>query len=142
MPSGAIVVITDGHDDTCGSRAECQKVRDALIEKSRQSGVAIVTVGLPNAKGQADRKSLGLLAGATSHGAAFWAGGPTLLAPMLGSVREFLSDTKRTLKADFRIQSPVAGAFAPGHTVLGQVRFEECPWDCFYTDIPFVVRVP
>ena len=138
----AIVVITDGHDDTCGSRAECQKVRDALIEKSRLSGVAIVTVGLAQAQGEADRESLGLLTGGTSHGAAFWASDPKQLAPILGSVGEFLSDTKRILKADFRVQSPVAGAFAPGRTVLGQVRFEWCPWDCYYTNIPFVVRVP
>ena len=138
----AIVVITDGHDDTCGSRTECRKVRDALIEKSRQSGVDIVTVGLARAKGEADRESLGLLTGGTSRGAAFWASDPKQLASILGSVREFLSDTKRTLKADFRVQSPVAGAFAPGRTVLGQVRLEVCPWDCYYTDIPFVVRVP
>ncbi|MBP1688118.1 MAG: hypothetical protein H6Q33_4261 [Deltaproteobacteria bacterium] len=141
-PTTAIVVITDGYDDTCGSRAECQKVRDALIEKSRLSGVAIVTVGLPNAKRQADRESLGLLTGGTSHGAAFWATDPKQLAPILGSVGEFLSDTKRILHADFRVQSPVAGAFAPGRTVLGQVHLERCRWDCFSTNIPFVVRVP
>ena len=141
-PTTAIVVITDGNDDTCGSRTECQKVRDALIEKSRLSGVAIVTVGLADAKGGADRESLGLLTGGTSHGAAFWASDPKQLAPILGSVGEFLSDTKRILKADFRVRSPIAGAFAPGRTVLGQVRLEVCPFDCFYTDIPFVVRVP
>jgi hypothetical protein len=140
--STAIVVITDGHDDTCGSRIECQKARDALIQKSRNYGVAIVTVGLAHAKGEADRESLGLLTSGTSHGAAFWASDPKQLVPILGSVREFLSDTKRILKADFRVQSPVAGAFAPGRTVLGQVRLEWCPWDCYYTDIPFVVRVP
>jgi hypothetical protein len=121
---------------------ECQKVRDALIRKSRDYGVDIVTVGLAHAKGEADRESLGLLTGGTPHGAAFWASDPKQLAPILGSVREFLSDTKRILKADFRVQSPVAGAFAPGRTVLGQVRLEVCPWDCYYTNIPFVVRVP
>ena len=138
----AIVVITDGHDDTCGSRAQCQKVRDALVQKSRNYGVAIVTVGLANAKGQADRESLGLLTGGTAHGAAFWASDPNQLAPILGSVGEFLSDTKRILKADFRIQSPVVGAFASGRTVIGQVSLEVCPFNCNYTVIPFVVQIP
>lgn len=138
----AIVVITDGHDDTCGSRAACQSARDALIEKSRLSGVAIVTVGLASAQRDADRESLGLLTGGTPHGGAFWAATPEHLATILGTVGPFLSDTKRSLNANFRVQSPVVGAFAPGRTVLGQVRLEICDWGCFNTDIPFVVRIP
>jgi hypothetical protein len=138
----AVVVVTDGRDDTCGTRVQCQNARDAVIQKSKATGVAIVTVGLASAAGSADRETLGLLAQGAAHGAAFWADNPKQLATIVGSASMYLADSKDALEATFRIQSAVAGAFTSGRRVLGIVQLETCPWDCFYTDVPFVVQVP
>jgi hypothetical protein len=140
--NNAVVVLTDGRDEACGSRADCQKARDAVIQKSRATGVAIVTVGLANAAGNADHETLGLLAQGAYHGAAFWAQNPQQLATIAHSVQWYLTDTKDQLEATFRIQSPVANTFASGRKVLGTVRLEVCPFDCFYMSIPFVVQIP
>ncbi len=138
----ALVVVTNGRDDTCGTRSECRGILDALVQKSKATGVAIVTVGLGDAAGTADHEALGLLSQGTANGAAFWAPNPKQLTMVLGDVHSFLAGSKDILEVAFRIQSPVAGAFASGRTVIGQVSLEVCPWECTYTVIPFVVRVP
>jgi hypothetical protein len=136
------VVVTDGHDDHCGSRSACQAIRDALIRKSAATGVAIVTVGLASATGDADHETLGLLAQGAPHGGAFWAENPNQLPSILGNVHLDSSDLEDSLQATFRIESPVSGAFSSGRTVMGHVRLEVCVWDCFHTQIPFVVPIP
>jgi hypothetical protein len=140
--TNAVVVVTDGRDDTCGPRVECQVARDALIQKSRSMGVAIVTIGLANAAGTADHETLALLAQGAPQGAAFWAQDPKQLATILGTVNSYLGDSKAGLQAKFRVESSVAGAFSSGRKVLGTVRLETCPFDCVYTFIPFVVQIP
>jgi hypothetical protein len=42
----AVIVVTSGRDDTCGTRSECRSMLDAVVRKSKASGVPIVTVGL------------------------------------------------------------------------------------------------
>lgn len=138
----ALVVVTNGRDDTCGTRSECRSVLDALVRKSKASGVAIVAVGLQDAAGTADHEALGLLSQGTANGAAFWAPDPQQLTMVLGDVHSFLARSKDTLEVAFRIQSPVAGAFASGRTVIGQVSLQVCAWECIPTVIPFVVQVP
>ena len=90
----------------------------------------------------ADQETLGLLAQSSKHGAAFWAQNPKQLATIIGSVHSYLSDTKDTLQATFRIEASEAGAFKSGRNVLGIVQLEVCPWLFEYTDIPFVVQIP
>jgi hypothetical protein len=138
----ALVVVTNGRDDTCGTRSECRSILEALVRKSKASGVAIVAVGLEDAAGTADHEALGLLSQGTANGAAYWASNPKQLTMVLGDVHSFLARSKDTLEVAFRIQSPVVGAFASGRTVIGQVSLEVCPFDCSYTVIPFVVQVP
>jgi len=138
----AVVVVTNGRDDTCGTRSECRSIVDALVQKSKATGVAIVAVGLEDAAGTADHEALGLLSQGTEHGAAFWAHNPDQLAPILGTVHSFLGKSEDTVEVTFRIQSPVVGAFASGRTVIGQVSLEMCPWECSYAVVPFVVQVP
>ncbi len=140
--TNAVVIVTNGRDNTCGSRTDCQRIRDTVIQKSKATGIAIVTIGLADTAGNADHETLGLLAQGAQHGAAFWAQNPKQLAPILGNVHVFLGDFKDSLQATFRIQTPVAGAFASGRSVLGTVQLEVCPFDCFYTFVPFVVRIP
>lgn len=138
----AVVVISNGRDDTCGSRAQCRAARDEVIRKSQATDVAIVTVGLPSVDGEVDRESLGLLAQSTPRGAAFWAESPEQLAMTVSGAHSYLALKKDLMEVTFRIQTSVAGAFASGRTVLGTITLEECPWDCYYTNIPFVVKVP
>ena len=138
----ALVVVTNGRDNTCGTRSECRSILEALVRKSKASGVAIVAVGLEDAAGTADHEALGLLSQGTGNGAAFWAPIPTQLPMVLGDVHSFLARSKDTLEVAFRIQSPVVGAFASGRTVIGQVSLEVCPMSCSYNLIPFVVQVP
>ncbi len=138
----ALVLVTNGRDDTCGTRSQCRSILDALVQKSRASGVAIVAVGSGDAAGTADHETLGLLSQSTANGAAFWAQDPKQLTMTLGTVHSFLARSKDTLEVAFRIQSPVAGTFASGRTVIGKVSLEVCPFDCRYTFIPFVVQVP
>jgi hypothetical protein len=138
----AVIVVTNGRDDTCGTRSECRSILDAVIRKSKASLVPIVTVGLGSAAGAADHEALGLLSQGAANGAAYWAPNPQQLTMVLGDVHSFLARSKDTLEVALRIQSPVAGAFASGRTVIGQVSLEVCPWECVYTVIPFVVQVP
>jgi len=138
----AVVVISNGRDDTCGSRAECRAMRDAVIHKSRATDIAIVTIGVPSADGAVDREALGLLAQGTPRGAAFWAGSPEQLAMTVSSAHSYLARQKDLMEVTFQIQSPVAGAFASGRSVLGTLWLVECHWECIYTDIPFVVKIP
>lgn len=138
----AMFLLTDGNDDTCGSAAECRALRDAVIARSRSSRVPLVTVGLAGVSGAADVETLGLLAQATAGGAAFWVDDPLQLTQTLAISRTYLAGTRRTIKATFRVESPVAGAFTSGHIVKGRVRYEVCPWDCEYVGVPFVLRIP
>lgn len=139
----AIVVLTNGKDETCGSPVDCRRVRDALVEKSRATGVAIVTVGYDGGLGTADHETLGLLAQGAPGGGSFWVDDPRQLAPTMRTVRKYLADLKRTAIVRFQIESPDAGTFVSGRTVLGRVKYsDDCPWDCNYVHIPFAVTIP
>lgn len=138
----ALVVLTNGRDPACAARSDCQAALDAIVQKSRSSGVAVVTVGLADANGTADLEALGLLAQGAEGSAAFWARQPDQIATSLGAAAAYLAGTKGKMLATFTITSTVPGAFSSGRTVLGQVQLEVCSLDCVYTDIPFAVRIP
>jgi hypothetical protein len=139
--ANAVVVVTNGVDDTCGSRAECREQRDAVVRKSRATGIRIVTIGLGNAAA-ADHEALGRLAQGADGSAAFWIDDPSQLAMALGNTSEYLAESRDRLRATFRIQSEVPGAFERGRTILGQVSLEVCPFECNYTYIPFAIQIP
>ena len=139
--ANAVVIVTNGVDDTCGSPAECREQRDAVVGKSRATGIRIVTIGLGNAA-PADHEALGRLAQGADGSAAFWIDDTSQLAMTLGNTSEYLAESKDRLRATFRIESEVPGAFERGRTVLGQVSLEVCPWDCIYTYIPFAIQIP
>jgi len=138
----AVVVISNGRDDTCGSRAQCRAARDEVIRNSQATDVALVTIGVPSVHGEVDHESLGLLAQSTPRGAAFWAESPEQLAMTVSGANSYLALQKDLMEVTLQIQTSVAGAFASGRTVLGTITLEECPWECYYTYIPFVVKVP
>ena len=143
----SVVVITNGgHDYTCGTRAACRATRDAVIQKSRDTGVAIVVVGHEGWYSP-DWETLGLLGQGAPGSATFWAGDPSALAPTLRTVRKYLAQMKKSAIVTFRIESPTAGAFSSGRTVLGRVSYGGgCAFDCGFdapgTPIPFAVTIP
>lgn len=141
-----IVVLTNGQDETCGTRAACARLRDAVVAKARALQVRIVTVGVQS-EGVRDLEMLGLLAQAAEGSAAFWADEPALLPHVLRVVRDQLGAAQPSVKAAFRIRSPVAGAFAPGRTVTGWVvlTIRDCGVaECTSASarLPFAVRIP
>jgi hypothetical protein len=139
----AIVVITSGGDETCGTRAECLRRLEAVAAKSNANRVRIVTVGLTTATDGVDHGMLGLLSQAnTQGGATFWLTHPNQMAVAMVDAYSFLGGYKPFVRARFRIQSPTAGAFASGRTVLGRVKFLACPWDCEYVTVPFAAKIP
>lgn len=138
----SLIVITDGRDKDCSSPSQCRARRDALLQKSRDKGVSILTVGLARSPGDWDRETLAFAAQWGSGGAAFWANEPRQLAPVLAVAERYARNEVDTLNVSFRIRSETAGTFVPGRTILGQVRFEICPFDCSYTFVPFAVKIP
>jgi hypothetical protein len=136
----AIVVVTDGEDDTCGTRDACRTAEHAVIAKGRLTGVDIFTIALPDPSGWANREALARLA--SGSGAALWADSAEQLPMLLGVVRDLLDGSNPTIEARFRIQAPDAGTFQSGRSVLGTVSLEVCPFDCTYTYVPFVVDIP
>jgi hypothetical protein len=138
----SLIVISNGRDQTCGDRSQCRAQLDALVRKSRDLGVAVVTVGLEGPSGTVDYETLSALAQSGSGGAMFLAKDPHQLAPILGVALAHKIREQDSATATFRIRSPEAGTFVSGRTVIGQVRVAVCPFDCTVTDIPFAVRIP
>jgi hypothetical protein len=138
----SLIVITDGRDRDCSSPSECRARRDALLQKIRDKGVTLLTVGLARSPGDWDREALAFAAQLGSDGAAFWAGDPRHLAPILDVAERYARNEVDALNVSFRIRSETAGTFVSGRTILGQVRFEICPFDCSYTFVPFAVKIP
>ncbi len=138
----ALIVVTDGRDTTCGPASQCRTRRDALLQKSRDKGVRVVTVGLARSPGNWDREALAFATQSGSQGAAFWASEPRQLAPVLDVAERYARGEVDSLRVGFRIRSEAAGTFVSGRTILGRVRYEICPMDCSYTYVPFAVKIP
>ncbi len=140
----AVVVVTGGQDDTCGTPAQCEIARQALIEKSRATGIAIVAIRLAGQFDHADQIDNHALSELTegSGGAMLWVSAYGQLGTVFGALSGVLDGTANVVEARFRIRSSTDRAFQSGRTVLGTVRFETCPWDCATFDVPFAVRIP
>lgn len=137
-----MVVIGSSADEGCGSASDCIGLREAVISKSKALGVHIVTIGLAGPGSAAQYESMNLLAQSDWGGAALWLADPAQFEAAVADAHAFLADLKPYVRVTFRIESPTAGAFAPGRTVLGKVYFEDCPWDCYQIALPFAVKIP
>lgn len=138
-----LVVLSASPDDTCGSASACSNARNAVIEKSRNLGVALVMVHLKSESESTGNEELAELAEGRG-GSAFWvdsAGGE--LAGLFGSLGDVIDEPQEVLEARFRIQSSAAGVFQSGRTVLGTVQLEDCTYGCWDAgSVPFAVRIP
>lgn len=138
----AVVVLASDGATECATPADCLAAQDELRERSNSSGVAVVTVGLSPASGNFDRKKLGTLA-QSETGAVFWAHDATQVPTVFGRMPAILGGRHGALDVTVRLDSPVAGAFASGNTVVGTLEVVVCPWDCTeLVQVPFALRVP
>jgi hypothetical protein len=137
-----IVVVSSGTDEGCGSAGNCARLRDTVIARSKALGVRIVTIGLSGSGSAAPHESMNLLAQSDWGGASLWLEDPSQFGAAMADAQSFLADTKPSARVSFRLESPTPGAFASGRTVLGKVRFEDCPWDCNDVTVPFAVKIP
>lgn len=138
----ALVVVSDGADETCPPGDECLRRRDAVVAKSRSLGIPIVTIGFAGSGTSAQHESMNLLVQSHWGGAALWLDEPSQFAAAMADAQALLNELKPASFATFRLESPTAGAFASGRTVLGKLRFEDCPWDCYEVTVPFAVKIP
>lgn len=137
-----VVVLASGGVSDCGVPADCGAAANALREQSAQTGVGIVAVGLAEPSGQIDRKKLGTFA-QSEQGAVFWAQDATQVPTIFGRIPEILDGRHGAVDVTVQLQSPVAGAFVSGQTVIGTLHVVLCPWDCTgLVDVPFALRVP
>ncbi|NJN53033.1 MAG: VWA domain-containing protein [Gammaproteobacteria bacterium] len=139
-PSGkrrAVVVLTDGLDDTCGNPAQCSAMRDAVIARSRAEEIDIVTIGQPSLAG--DARALTALT--QDGGTALWAEDHQL-AIVFGALGPVLDGSAPSHVMRFRVETTTMGVFQSGRTMLGRLKIEICPFDCFSMSIPVAVPIP
>ena len=138
----AVVVVTGGGAIDCGDAAECQTAHELLLDQSASTGVAVVAVGRADSGGRFDRKGLGPFA-QSENGTVFWAENARQMPTILGRVPEVLDGRHTAMDVTIELESPVAGAFASGNTVSGNLQVIVCPWDCdVLVTVPFALRVP
>ena len=138
----AVVVLASGGVNDCATPADCQADEDSLRVQSESSGVSIVAVGLSPTSGAIDRKRLGTWA-QSPQGSVFWARDAAQVPTIFGRVPEILDGRHGALDVSVRLESPIAGAFTSGNTVLGTLKVTLCPWECTdMVSVPFALRVP
>jgi hypothetical protein len=138
----AIVALASGDVSDCGNQAECRAAQDALREQAATANVSVVGVGLSDPSGEVDRERLGPFA-QFADGAVFWARDATQVPTVFGRLPDIVGGRHGAVDVTIRLESPVAGAFSSGNTVVGTLQFVICPWDCTeLLDVPFGLHVP
>jgi len=131
-----LVVLADGVDDTCGSRAQCLTARQAAVDALPGSGVKVVSLGVGSGPGARD---LGRLA---EFGYAFGLQDAWQFGVLFDRLRPLLDGTVDIYEVRFRLTSETAGAFKPGRLLLGTLHTLACPMGCGpVTDVPIAVRI-
>lgn len=132
----AVVVLTDGTDDTCGSAAQCAAARERVIERSRTRAVPIVVVALlhPDPWWTAGVWSAAELAERTG-GIVLWAANASDLGVVLERLPAILNGTATLYTGRFRIRASTDGAFRSGAIVRGNLSWG---WGA----LPFAVQIP
>jgi hypothetical protein len=131
----AVVVLTDGTDDTCGTSTQCEQMRNRVGDKSRDLGIPIVAIvmgadGWWTGGGRAMAQLV-----ERSGGIALWASIPSQLGPTFGWLPRILDGSATTQTAHFRIEAAADGTFQSGRTVFGSLSWG---WGV----LPFAVRIP
>lgn len=133
--SKAMVVFTDGADNTCTSLENCRATRAQTIQQANTEQVRLFTIGLSSG---VDVAALGELANLTG-GAFLYADTAEQLLPLYGSLGRLLSLSLPTYRLRWTVQAGAGNAFLPGSTLLGRVQVS-ATGKTF--DVPFVVGIP
>jgi hypothetical protein len=145
VPAGErrnLLLLTDGHDDTCGDAAACAGARQEVIDKTIASGVQLTSIAtlMADEDPSDGPRNLAMLVEDTD-GVALWVTDRT----QLGAAFEMalISQNGWTARlARFRLVSTTPGAFASGHVVRGALTYAFCPWDCSWITVPVAIRIP
>jgi hypothetical protein len=135
-----LVVLADGHDDTCGDRVSCLASLKSAMDGIPGGAVNVLTIGLQSAADQGDQRDLSRLT--EPAGISLWVKDPSQLGIVFDSLGSVLDGTAPIQSAFFRLEAPVPGVFLSGRTVRGRLRFEDCPFECSTMEIPLSVRIP
>ncbi len=132
----AVVVLTDGTDDTCGSAAECADARTRVIERSRALAVPLVIIALGfNWLEWTDGGwPLAELA-ERSGGIVLWAGNTSDIGPIVRRLPAILNGSETSYTGRFLIRASTDGAFRSGAIVRGTLS-----WG--WGSLPFTVEIP
>ncbi len=132
----AVVVLTDGTDDTCGPAAACAQLRARVSEKSRALGISlvIIAIGFDWMTWKDGGWPLAELA-ERSGGIVLWAGNTSDIGPIVERLPAILNGSESSTTARFRIRASTDGAFHSGAIVKGTLG-----WGWGW--LPFAVRVP
>jgi hypothetical protein len=136
----AVAVLTDGHDDTCGTIEQCALARQTIVEQSVANGLDVVMLVLPGGTDD-DRCRIAELV-ADVRGRAYWLEDAGQLPVLLGMLPEVLSGRSERADVTLRIEADAEGTFVSGRTVHGVLQPEICPWDCYPVTFPIAVRIP
>jgi hypothetical protein len=140
-----IVVLADGEDNTCGTEQACQQAQQQLLDRLRATGIGLVTIGIGSQGKFPNGRGLSRLA-AQAGGTALWSPNALTLADVFEALPALLDGSAQFKQAHFRLESPEAGTFAAGRTVLGTLNvrqtFEGLTYGGGGWDIPFEVRIP
>jgi len=135
-----IVVLADGHDDTCGERADCLAELQSAAGGIPGGGVNVLTIGLQSGADDGDQLDLSRLT--EYSGYSLWVTNPNQLGIVFDRLGSVLDGTAAPLVALFRLESPTPGAFQSGRIVRGRLRFEDCPFGCTVMEFPISVQIP
>jgi hypothetical protein len=127
----ALVVLTDGVDDTCGAPAQCDDARDRVADKSRAVAVPLAIVVV---SGDLDGARMMARLAARSGGVVLWTFYMSDLGPVFGRLPGVINGSEATYEQRFRIESTTDGAFQSGRTVTGSMN-----WG--YDALPFAVQI-
>lgn len=161
-----LVVLADGADTDCGTRAHCAELRRRIVDRARSEEIYLFLVGDDSGDDCVDpraqdcleiraKEELRLLATeggvplVVSHEPAFdWDGALVSASAPVGPldlVGQWLSGSMKIQEISVRLTSDAAGAFMPGAVVTGELAamdMELCPSACWQFMLPFRVEVP
>ncbi len=132
----AVIVYTDGTDDTCGLVEACRTARQSVVDKSLASGVQVLAIGQLTDSGDVSvLRSLPEQGGLTA-----WVLVEGQLAAVFAQIAPILDGSASLTELRFRIESTTDGVFQSGRTVLANL--ELCAYGCWGLGIPIAIQIP
>jgi len=136
-----LVVMANGRDDVCETRAECRLLRDAVAARAAERNIELVLAGTLDADWDSAIWAL-----AVEHSI------PLIVGPgylderrAFELVEQLLGDSIPAVDVRLKLMSEEPGAFHSGAIVTGRFQGDNasaCPFGCRLYTFPFSVTVP